>query len=649
MNNTLTVEKLFSGRLLRVPDYQRGYAWDKKNWTDFLEDLDLLPRGKHHYTGTVVLDRVTKPPEGEAPEPTVWDVSGFGYEVFNIVDGQQRLTTVVLLLDAIRRELARFPEQGPLARGTTAAYVRVLTAAGESLHKLELNADTNGFWVNSVLADAPGPEPAQNASQKRLSTAKAHFTAYLAQQRDARGGAYLDWLLALRTKVTSNLVFVPYEVSTSAEVGVIFEVMNDRGKQLTELEKAKNYLLYLASKLDLPPHSLAETVNATWAAVFGRLMAAGLSESRFEDQLLRAHWLMAYDPDRRSWEGTASVKRKLGLRVYDGRHTSLLQDSVAYVGSLGSASLAYSEILSPVGGFAAPLTRDELERLRIERASRRLLRVGATATFLPLLMATRLRYPEDAEHYAEMLGLCELFAFRVYRLLGKYANSGQSSFFRLAHEVYTGKRDQASAVRRMRELTNWYSPNKEFEAALSETRERRWYPWGGLKYLLYEWEERLAGKKAVLLSWEKVEQRDLAKTIEHILPQTPTDEYWLARFSPEDRERLTHDLGNLVLTEDNSSYLNHSFDRKRGQPGDRRPNGDLVPCYANSILFQERALAGLPEWTPAAVTHRRKELLAWARQRWHVDEVAAAEGVAAEDEEIDEGETVDGSVAAAAM
>jgi len=87
MNNTLTVEKLFSGRLLRVPDYQRGYAWDKKNWTDFLEDLDLLPRGKHHYTGTVVLDRVTKPPEsvkamGTDEAQTALDVAnasrGFG-------------------------------------------------------------------------------------------------------------------------------------------------------------------------------------------------------------------------------------------------------------------------------------------------------------------------------------------------------------------------------------------------------------------------------------------------------------------------------------------------------------------------------------------------------------------------------------------
>jgi hypothetical protein len=498
--------------------------------------------------------------------------------------------------------------------------------------------------VASVLADVPAPEPAATASQGRLAAAKCHFAAYLAQQRDARGAAYLEWLLALRTKVTSNLVFVPYEVSTSAEVGVIFEVMNDRGKQLTELEKAKNYLLYLASKLDLPPHSLADTVNATWAAMFGRLMVAGLSDSRYEDQLLRAHWLMAYDPNRNSWEGTGSVKRRLGLRGYDGRHADLLADALAYVGSLGRAARVYSEILSPHGGFSAPLTRDEKERQKVERASRRLLRVGATATFLPLLMATRLRYPEDAAHYEEMVGLCEVFAFRVYRLLGKYANSGQSSFFRLAHEVYAGKRDKASAVHRVRQLINWYSPNTEFAAALSDTRERRWYPWGGLKYLLYEWEERLAGSHAVLLSWDKVEQRDLAKTIEHILPQTPTDEYWLSRFSPEQREQLKHDLGNLVLTEDNSSYLNHPFDRKRGAAGDRKPNGDLVPCYANSILYQEKALAAFSDWTPEAVIHRRKELLAWARRRWHVDEVAAEDAVAVEDEEIDEGKDVDDEV-----
>jgi hypothetical protein len=55
MKNVLSIQELFTGRLFRVPDYQRGYAWEKQHLTDFLEDLELLPTGKNHYTGTIVL------------------------------------------------------------------------------------------------------------------------------------------------------------------------------------------------------------------------------------------------------------------------------------------------------------------------------------------------------------------------------------------------------------------------------------------------------------------------------------------------------------------------------------------------------------------------------------------------------------------
>ncbi len=57
MNNVQTVAEIFAGKLLQIPDYQRGYAWDEQNWDDFLEDLDLLEPGKDHYTGTLVYYR----------------------------------------------------------------------------------------------------------------------------------------------------------------------------------------------------------------------------------------------------------------------------------------------------------------------------------------------------------------------------------------------------------------------------------------------------------------------------------------------------------------------------------------------------------------------------------------------------------------
>ena len=99
-----------------------------------------------------------------------------------------------------------------------------------------------------------------------------------------------------------------YEVEDAAEVGVIFEVMNNRGKPLSELDLAKNYVLYLGTKLDVPEHSLHSDVVLAWGSVFRDLMTAELTETWHEEQLLRAHWLMAYDHQRKNL-GHSSVSR----------------------------------------------------------------------------------------------------------------------------------------------------------------------------------------------------------------------------------------------------------------------------------------------------------------------------------------------------
>jgi Protein of unknown function (DUF1524) len=87
----------------------------------------------------------------------------------------------------------------------------------------------------------------------------------------------------------------------------------------------------------------------------------------------------------------------------------------------------------------------------------------------------------------------------------------------------------------------------------------------------------------VQLPWNALEGMRLENTIEHILLQTPTDEYWTSRFDEEERRTLTHDLGNLCLTYHNSSYGNKPFPAKRGYPGQDGP------CYANSNLCSRSA------------------------------------------------------------
>src|SRR5690606_28457055 len=108
------------------------------------------------------------------------------------------------------------------------------------------------------------------------------------------------------------------------------------------------------------------------------------------------------------------------------------------------------------------------------------------------------------------------------------------------------------------------------------------------------------------------------KTIEHILPQHPEDPgYWIDLFpSKEEREKLTHVLGNLTLTEDNSKLGRKPFPQKKGRIGQEDA------CYANANLKIERELAGVEgNWTPLEIEKRQRKLAEWARLRWFVEPV----------------------------
>jgi hypothetical protein len=137
-----------------------------------------------------------------------------------------------------------------------------------------------------------------------------------------------------------------------------------------------------------------------------------------------------------------------------------------------------------------------------------------------------------------------------------------------------------------------------------------------LKYTLFEYElHLLAGKgKPPALKWADLSD----STIEHILPQQPKpDSEWLKKWSDGEFDECRHDIGNLVLTHDNSAYQNFDFLRKKGEPGQR-------PSYADSDIRQERKLAAYSDWTPTEFAQRRAELVAWIKERWSTEAAAAA-------------------------
>lgn len=565
--------------------------------------MEYLSDRKHHYTGTVVLHQQTE---------TVRDEESQSHKVFHVVDGQQRLATVVLLLECIRVRVADF--NPTLAAGIRKSYIEFRDLNQQPAYKLRLNADCHDYFVRNILTEPTGPQGPLIASHKRLREAKTHFTKYLDRTADQTPTGFSEWLIRFYEKVVLQLKVSQYIVEQSSEVGVIFEVMNNRGKLLSELEKVKNYLLYLASKLEVDEqHDLADRINAAWTEIFTRLMAYGLNSNDDEDRLLRAHWLMVYDPNAREWVGGASIKAKYNLKRFQGRHTKLLEGLVQYTTSLKDALVAFCEASRPSHSDAFSVF-PERARGEVRKGGEKLRRIRVVAPFLPLLIACRLRFPSDDSKYLELLRACEIFAFRVYRVMQKRTDAGQATLFRWGYELYHGKTPFDALLIQIRLLALSHCSNRAVvdDCALDDV-ENDWYSWPGLKYVLYEYEEHLAGTHGVKVSWDVFDRGDVQRTIEHILPQNADSKYWRERFDRHQRRRLTHDIGNLCLTEDNSVYGNKGFPDKKGQPGQGR-------CYANSSLLQERELAQYDDWTEESILRRRQKIIDWYLERWHLED-----------------------------
>ncbi len=608
MKDTLSLQDLFHNRIFKVPDYQRGYSWEEQQVAEFLDDLQLLDSSRYHYTGTIVLHQPHDAQES-------MDNEGNSYIENDIVDGQQRLTTIVLLLNELSRALQAYDMSGILADGIRKRYVATADIDDQPLHKLSLSDDTDHFFKTSVLPDKPGVAGVPVMAARRLLAASSQISDYL---EDPEEGAtdHESWLRELHGKVTTRLHFNLYEVEWAGEVGVIFEVMNDRGKQLTDLEKVKNYLLYAASSLGVSQSSrdgLVDAVNDAWGTILRQLMDAGLGLPANENQLLRAHWLMEYDPRSRRWEGSKSIRRRFDLRRKD-RHSQLLGELHQYVEGLRDSCTAFCDALRPARSSAFNSfhcrtgVKDE-----VGLWNRKLVRIGLTAVFLPLLMAVRMRWPSEPHKYLEVLKLCEVLAFRTYSVARYYTSYRQPAMFHLAFDAAHATVTFDEACRELKRHYGNVEPRRAFDAFTNAKSLNSLYEWSALSYFLYEYERHLALAQggSPKVDWA---QLDRGNTIEHVLPQSIDDQpYWQERFDSPTHREYRHDIGNLTLTKSNPHLGNKSFPDKKGVAHAENR------CYANSLLLVESELTKWEDWTTQSIDERRAMLMTWARRRWHVD------------------------------
>lgn len=607
-----SVQEIFQDKLFKIPDYQRGYAWEEKQWQDMIDDIEIMEDNQEHYTGTLVINLNEETKE-------IYDDDGNIFKLYDVVDGQQRLTTISILLNQLAIEFSKFDvKQKQLSKGIKKKYIAT-TMNDDKLPKLTLNKDTNEFYKKNIINEGNSIISAKILSEKRLQEAKEYFESYFKEKaeemkkynEDAEKN-YILWLEKIYSKITIRMKLTVYLVPQATDVGVIFEVMNNRGKVLTEMEKVKNYLLYIASKLTCSGgRELGEDINKTWTYIFESLMTADAGVWD-ENQLLRFNWIMSIDYNSKNWNGSDSVKNRYNLKKYKGNHDELRNDVRKYVSLLKECCGAYCDIINPSRESAfANYTSDKDVIKKIKGMSYKFLRVDAVASFVPILISTRIIYSDNPNIYLEVLDICEKFAFRIYRLEEKRSNAGQSSLFKYGYMLFNEEITVEEVIDNIKELTLYYVSEEEFIDSIDRLGDN-WYSWYGLKYVLYEYEIFKADKNPVLMDWVYLKKKDKNDSIEHILPQTPNKEYWTNRWTKEQIENATHDIGNLVMTFDNSVYSNKGFHEKKGSP-------DKKGCYANSSLFTERELTKFNEWTYEAFLERRKEITNWMKERWKIE------------------------------
>ena len=474
MDEPKSLDSLFKEKLFRIPDYQRGYAWGREQLDAFWEDLINLPDRRFHYCGVLTLKEIL-PVDVQQNDKEFWLVDDHSYKVYHIVDGQQRLTTFTLFLQAFIEFLRSLPENECRTDDTIYLTDTLSIAAVERKFLFEVKPAGEafrtykfGYTVDNpsdeylryrILGEEGGGTVFETFYTLNLSNGKRYFNERLRAWHKDEGIAGLQ---SLYRTLTKRFLFNEYVIKDEFDVFVAFETMNNRGKTLSDLELLKNRLIYLATLYDdaeLDPaerRDLRTLINDAWKEVYFQL-GRNKSKPLNDDDFLRAHWMMYFKYSRQTGRDyirflleeqftPQRVHRKIlhpveleeaeeqtsdadletddenGLDEVESGEPMMMAELPPkeirdYVKSLKASSVHWFRTFYPE--MSGDLTEEEIEWIQ------RLNRLGM-AYFRPLLMAILKKF-DSGQRIASFKEI-ERFIFVVFRLTQARSNYRSSEF-----------------------------------------------------------------------------------------------------------------------------------------------------------------------------------------------------------------------------
>lgn len=680
LNALEPLKTVFSDRIFKIPDYQRGYAWTTKQLKDFWEDLINLPINKYHYTGMLSLKKVDKTIWNKWNEER-WLIEDRAFQPFHIVDGQQRLTTFVIFIQALCELIKDLQEDKELEdesiylgsfnlKQIRESYLVVNRPPQEIIktYKFSYEVDNPSFRFlrHRVFQEKDSGAIQETFYTLNLENAKHFFSENLAAYHSKYGIVEIEHLFK---KITQNLMFNVYEISDDFDVFVAFETMNNRGKKLSNLELLKNRLIYLTTlyeenelKAD-EQTSLREKINDAWKEIYYQL-GRNKQNPLNDDDFLVAHWIMYFQYTREkgddyirflleekftpqniysktevsleSIEEFEEIKEDAVLEKDEEEEiieTKVFQSKLSpkeieeYVSSLKAAAVHWYNTHNPVNN--RELTADE--SLWIDRLNR----LGIIY-FRPLVTVSFLNKNINSENRVNLFSAIERFIFVVFRMSRANSSYRNSEFYRAARQLRNNEISVDIIIANLQERMSYcfylseddnkmYFDYGYFQKFLQRKFQYGggFYSWNDLKYFLYEYEmDKVRGRGNNKIDWKLFTKGEKDRvSIEHIYPQTPDHKCWKESFKGYKKTYLptfTGTLGNLVpLSQSiNSSLQNDCFALKKN-PKCNEKNEPIRLSYSDGS-HSEIEVSRYEDWNPEAILDRGFKLLNFMEKRWNV-------------------------------
>jgi hypothetical protein len=555
---------LGNGLIYRIPRFQRDYSWDEEHWEDLWDDiLGTLPVDGEpaHYMGYLVLQTADN-------------------RTFEVIDGQQRLTTLSLIVLSAMRLLKKPADEGNQADANTkrleqlrATYIGYLDPVTlTTRNKLALNRNNDTYYRDYLVTLADHlPQRGFPASTHAMRKGFEWFERRLRDRVKAEADTGMALARFIDT-MSDKLFFTVITVADELNAYKVFETLNARGVRLSATDLLKNYLFSVLARGGESAHELDE-LERRWEAMVGRL-----GQESFPD-FLRMHW-----NSRKSFARQSELFKTIRNRI-DKREAvfELLREMDEDIDT-------YLALTQPEGSQWPAACKQ----------SARELRMFSVRQPYPMLMAARRRLADT--DFEALLRATVVIAFR-YNVIGSQHTGEQERVYHAAAlKLHRGDVQSLNDV--LEALRPVYRGDEAFRADFAEKSIKTTQSRNAkiVRYLLFKLERQAGGID--------FDPESASYTIEHVLPQSPQGG-WEA-FSDRDLENFVYRLGNMVMLEagKNKELAN-------------KPYADKRPVLQSSGLKLTRTLAEEnTEWNPERLQARQQQLAKLATAVWRIAQLS---------------------------